>query len=281
VGGELVHVLVRDGLSVRAGLRDKDGRNKEAATELAQRGVEVVELDYAHPETFAPALKGVTAVFYLTVPMGSDSPYETALFTAMKEAGVSRIVKLSVWRAADEGYVFARWHRASEKRIEESGVPWTFLRPSGFMQNLLALSSSVRGAGAIFLPLAQAAVGHIDARDIAEAAAVALRGGHEGKAYDLSGPAALDYHQVAAELSDVAGKPVQYVPISAEKWRADMLGYGMPAGAADGLIDLYNYYVNGGKSPTDPALAELLGRPGRSMKEFIRDHEAAFHAASK
>ena len=280
VGGELLRVLLRDGHAVRAAVRDKEGRNQKEAAELAERGAEVVELDYARPETFAPALRGVSAVFYLTIPMSAEPGHEPELFAAMKEAGVQRVVKLSVWRAGDEAYLFARWHRASEKRLEASGLPYTLLRPSGFMQNLLQLAGSVRGASAIFLPMAQAAVGHIDARDIAEAAAVALRGGHEGKAYDLSGPEALTYDDVAAALSSSLEQPVRYVPISAEKWRADMVGYGMPGGVADSLIDLYNYYVSGGSSATDPSLAMLLGRPGRSFADFVREHVAAFRAAS-
>lgn len=280
VGGELVRVLLRDGQAVRAGVRDKEGRNQKDAAELAQRGAEVVELDYARPETFAAALRGVSAVFYLNIPFSDAPGHEPELFAAMKEAGVKRVVKLSVWKAADEAYLFARWHRASEKRLEESGLPYTLLRPSGFMQNLLQLAGSVRGASAIFLPMAQAAVGHIDARDIAEAAAVALRGGHEGKAYDLSGPAALTYAEVAEALSRSLGRTVHYVPISGEKWRTDMVGYGMPGSVADSLLDLYNYYVSGGSSATDPALAMLLGRPGRSISEFVREHAAVFQAAS-
>lgn len=279
VGGELVRVLLREGQPVRVGVRDKEGRNKQAASDLLQRGAEVVELDFAKPETFADALRGVRSVFYLNIPMSSEAGNEDALISEMKAAGVQHVVKLSVWRAGDEAYEFARWHRASEQRLEASGIPWTFLRPSGFMQNLLQLAGTIRQAGAIFLPMAEAAVGHIDARDIAEAAAVVLRdvNAHGGKAYDLSGPAALTYTEIAQVVSAIT--PTRYVPVSAEKWRADMIGYGMPASVADSLNDLYRYYVTGGSSATSPALAELLGKPGRSIEVFVREHGGAFGAA--
>lgn len=282
VGGEVVRALRAAGATVRAGLRDPEGSKQKEAAELRNLGTEVVNLDYGRPETFAAALQGVHGVFYLTVPSPLDEVWEPGFIAAMQHAGVSHVVKLSVWRAADEAYLFARAHRQSERRLEQSGIPWTFLRPSGFMQNLLQQAKMISFTGTFALPMAQAAVGHIDARDIADVAARALLGPeHQGRAYELSGPEALTYDQVAEKLSGIAGRPVHYLAATPEQWGQTMQGYGVPAPVVDGLLDLYRYYVSGGSSTVSPAVAEILGRPARSMTDFINEHQGAFRGAAQ
>ncbi len=279
VGGEVVRSLIREGATVRAGVRNPE--KKEAAA-LRELGAEVVALDFARPETFAPALHGVTKVFYLTVPAPTDEATEPGFITAMKQAGVQHVVKLSVWKAEAENYLFARLHRQSEQRLEVSGIAWTFLRPTGFMQNFLQLAGSIQQTGTFFLPMAQSAVGHIDVRDIADVAArVLLHDGHQGKSYDLSGPEALTYDTAAALLAAGSGRPVGYVATTPDQWRTSMLGYGLPAPLVDGLLDLYAYYVDGGSNSVSPAVADILGRPARTLADFSKEHAAAFQGAVK
>ena len=278
VGGEVVRSLLREGAKVRAGVRDAQKKESAALREL---GAEVVELDFARAETFAPALHGVSKVFYLIVPSPADATFEPVFIAAMKEAGVQHVVKLSVWKAGEEAYLFARMHRQSEQRLEESGIAWTFLRPSGFMQNLLQLSGTIRSANSFFLPMGQAAVGHIDARDIADVAAKVLLGNeHHGKSYDLSGPEALTYDQVASSLTEVTGRPIHYVPTTAEQWRGTMQGYGVPGPVVEGLLDLYGYYVSGGSNSVSPAVSDILGRPARSLADYVKQNAGAFSAAA-
>jgi uncharacterized protein YbjT (DUF2867 family) len=276
VGGEVARALLAAGAVVRAGVRDPEGRNQKEAAALRQLGAQVVALDYAQPATFAAALDGVSKVFYLTLPGPEDDAREPGFVAAMQQAGVAHVVKLSVWEAADEAYLFARVHRQSEKRLEQSAMAWTFLRPTGFMQNLLQMAGSIRATGSFALPMGQAALGHIDVRDIADVAArVLLEPGHHGRAYELSGPEALTYEQVAAALTAGCGRPVRYVAVSPEQWRAMMQGYGAPAPLVEGLLDLYGYYVSGGSSAVSPAVAEILGRPARTLLDFIAQHRDA------
>lgn len=273
VGSEVVRQLRAAGVPVRAGVR-----SPQKATEAQKLGAEVVALDFDRPETFAAALRGVTKVFLLTAPASFDDTSEKRFIAAMQAAGVGHVVKLSVWDAPAEGYQIARWHRASERLLEASGLAYTFLRPSGFMQNLPNfLGAAIKQQGAFALPMAQAAVGHIDVRDIAAVAVKTLtEGGHEGKGYNLSGPAALTYGQVAEQLSALLGKPVQYHAVSPEAWKAQMLGYGMPEPAVDPMVDLYRYYVAGGSADTSSAVADITGRPATPLAQFLKDHAAAF-----
>jgi predicted enzyme related to lactoylglutathione lyase len=217
-------------------------------------------------------------VFYVTLPGPGDDLIEARFIDALQQARVQHVVKLSVWNAQDESYLYARAHRASERRLESSGIAYTFLRPSGFMQNLPSnLGASIKQQGAFALPMAQAAVGHIDARDIAAVAAKILReGGHEGQGYNLSGPEALTYAQVADTLSALLGKKVTYHAVTPAAWKSTMLGYGVPESMVDGLIDLYQYYVNGGSSTVSNAVASILGRPPTSLEQYLGEQVAAF-----
>jgi len=191
-----------------------------------------------------------------------------------KRAGVKRIVKLSVIGAAAEGFIFARWHRAVEKYIEASGLAWTFLRPNGFMQNVVNyMGETIRSQSAIYSPAGNAAASHIDARDIgAVGARVLTEKGHDGKAYELTGPAALTDGQIAEILSRVLGRTIRYVPISPEQYKQAAVAAGTPEGYADALVDLYRYYAEGKAAVVTPAVRELTGRDPTPFEQFARDH---------
>ncbi len=175
------------------------------AEKAKQAGVDAVALDFGQPGSLAPALAGIDAVFLLGTGIRGQVERELNVVDAARAAGVRRLVKLSSWGAADGRFLIARFHREVESAIEASGLAWTFLRPNGFMQNFLELGiASIR---AIHLPAADARISHIDARDIARVAArVLTTSGHEGKAYELSGPHDLSYREVAGVLSRVLAR---------------------------------------------------------------------------
>src|SRR6266404_1863660 len=130
VGVELTKCLSSMGSPFRACFRSP-ARAEEAKT----AGGEAVTLDYARRETLAPALEGVETIFLLSPP--DSTALEEAVIGAAKKAGVQRIVKLSVWGAETGAFAFARAHRAIEEKVEASGIPHTFLRPTGYMQTYL------------------------------------------------------------------------------------------------------------------------------------------------
>ena len=262
VGSEVVKALGGRSAGVRAGYRTRP-QNVPA-------GVESVKLDYERPETIRPALQGVDTLFLLS---NTVDP-ERKVVDEAKRAGVKRIVKLSVIGAAEEGFTFARWHRAVEKYIEASGLGWTFLRPNGFMQNVVTyMGETIRSQSAICSPAGNAAASHVDARDVgAVGARVLTDKGHEGKAYELTGPAALTYGQIAEILSRVLGRTIGYVPISPEQYRQAAVAAGTPEGYADALVDLNRYYLEGKASVVTPSVRQLTGRDAIPFEQFARDH---------
>ena len=262
VGSEVVKALGGRSAGVRAGYRTRP-QNVPA-------GVESVKLDYERPETIRPALQGVDTLFLLS---NTVDP-ERKVVDEAKRAGVKRIVKLSVIGAAEEGFTFARWHRAVEKYIEASGLGWTFLRPNGFMQNVVTyMGETIRSQSAIYSPAGNAAASHVDARDVgAVGARVLTDKGHEGKAYELTGPAALTYGQIAEILSRVLGRTIGYVPISPEQYRQAAVAAGTPEGYANALVDLNRYYLEGKASVVTPAVRQLTGRDPIPFEQFARDY---------
>src|SRR5207247_9504865 len=134
--------------------------------------------------------------------------------------------------------------------------------PNGFMQNVLNyMGETIRSQSAIYSPAGNAAASHIDARDIgAVGARVLTEKGHEGKAYELTGPAALTYGQIAEALSRVLGRTIRYVPIAPEQYKQAAVAAGTPEGYADALVDLNRYYLTGNAAEVTPGVIQLPRR---------------------
>lgn len=273
VGTAVVEALAREGAPVRLA-----HHSEQKAAAARARGQDALAVDFARPDTLAPALEGVEALFLLGAGGESQIQGESNVVEAAERAGVRHVVKLSVWRAKEEAYQFARIHRKVEQTIEKSGLTYTFLRPNGFMQNFLTyMGASIRQGDAFHQPAADARISHVDVRDIARVAARALRErGHEGKAYELSGPAALSYAEAAAVLSRVLERPIRYVALSDEDARGGMVGAGIPADYADALVDLNRLYRTGAGAALSPDVQSVTGREPGTFEQFVRDHREAW-----
>ncbi len=261
VGSELVKALSKRQIRFRVGHHQRP---------VGAPGAESVPFDYEKLDTIKSALAGAEAVFLLS---GLVTP-ELKVVREAKAAGVKRLVKLSVWGAAEEAFSFAKWHRPVEREIEASGLRWTFLRPNGFMQNVVNfMGATIKAQGAFYAPEAEARISHVDARDIAEVAATVLTGaGHEGKAYTLSGPQALTYGEIADTLSRVLGRKISCVSISDDDYRKGAMGAGMPEVYADALVDLARYYREGGAARVTADVKAVTGREPIAFEQFARDH---------
>jgi uncharacterized protein YbjT (DUF2867 family) len=138
------------------------------------------------------------------------------------------------------------------------------------------LGATIKGQSAIIEPVGEARINHVDARDIAAVAARALtEAGHEGRAYTLSGPAALTYGEIAETLSSVLGRQTTYVPISDEDYRKGAVATGVPEVCAEALVDLARYYRTGAASSVTDDVKRVTGRDSIAFEHFARDHAAA------
>jgi uncharacterized protein YbjT (DUF2867 family) len=246
-------------------------RNPDKAGALKGPGVEIVAGDLAKPESLGPALKGIDKAFLLCPPVPNQVELEGGFVRAAKAAGLRHIVKFSAMTAAPEvPSRFPRAHGQIEKQIRESGLSWTFLRPTFFMQNLLGFAEMVRH-GVIYQPAGQGRAALVDARDIAAVAVAALtESGHEGKAYEITGPELLSYDDVAAIFAKVMGKPVKYqdIPVAASKQA--MLAMGMPEWNADGINELMDQMRAGKYTALSDAVKTVGHKAPATVEQFVR-----------
>jgi uncharacterized protein YbjT (DUF2867 family) len=253
-------------------------RNPEQASAMASPEVEPVICDLAQPRALEAALQGVTATL-LVSPL---DPHQVALqghfIDAAKRTGRAHIVKISgLQTALDSPVRSGRWHAQTEKYLEDSGLPFTHLRPPYFMQNILRFAPTIRVSGEFVGALHQGRVAMIDVGDIAAVAATALTAsGHAGKAYVLTGPEALSYQDVAEKLSRLRGKPVAYKDVPLEVMRQQLLASGMPEWHVDVQIDFSNALGAGHASTVTDTVEAVTGKPPRSFEQFIREHVALF-----
>jgi uncharacterized protein YbjT (DUF2867 family) len=273
IGVELVKILSGARQAVRAFVR-----NRARCQAITVPGIELVEGDFAKPETFMPALDGVDRLFLL-IPSSSEVEQQQRNFVdAAKRSKVRHLVKVSQL-AADEHAAgrFQRYHGAVEKHILKSGIPYTFLRPNLFMQGLLHFRSTISSEGAFYAPAGDAKVSIVDVRDIASIAAKALtEWGHAGKTYDITGPEALTHTGMAQQLSRAVRKEIKYVDIPPAAMREALLRFGMPAWQADGVVEDYEHYRRGEASAVASTVRDLTGKEATSFSQFAKDYANSF-----
>lgn len=275
IGSEVVKALAeKPGVTVRVAVR-----SAAKAEKLLGPNVVPVDFDYEKPETLAAAVKGADRVFLLTPFTENQVELGKLLIDAAKAAGVKHIVKLSAVGAEIEpGIQLGRWHRAIEKHIEASGVAYTFLRPANFMDNFIHYYPPA-GDGNIYLPLGTGAVSYIDSRDIAAVAAAVLTGeGHQGKAYVLTGPAALTTAEAASAIGAASGRDIHYVDVPEAAASKAMLDMQMPGWMVEAMMELHGICKAGYASEVSPLVEQLTGRAPRTFADFARDRAEAWKA---
>ena len=217
-------------------------------------------------------------MFLLATGVAGQIEGETNVVRAAKAAGVRRIVKLSVFGAAEEEFGFARTHRPVEREIEASGLAWTFLRPASYMQNFTNfMAPTIRSQHAIYTLIPDAVFNHVDTRDIARAAAKVLtESGHDGQAYTLTGPRSFSYRDAARTIGDVTSTPVQVVALTEGDARAGMKAHGVPDVYADHLVDLDRWYESGKGDQLTSSNRDVTGREPTSFESFVKELAAEF-----
>jgi uncharacterized protein YbjT (DUF2867 family) len=276
VGREVVKQLsMLDGIRVRAGVHSViKGENLRRLPD-----VEVVEMEFEDPDSLHAAFTHADKVFLVT-PF-SDGQVEMArkLVDEAKRRGVKHIVKLSALGVGEEDAIqLFRWHRETEHYIEQSGIPYTFLRPSAFMQNFENYSApTIKSEGKIYMPVGDGKVAYIDARDIAAVAIAALTSdGHENKIYDLTGPEAITVGEVAATISLVTGRQVDYVDVPEQAARQGMQQQEMPDWMIHALLELYSLYRAGSSDVVTSSVEELTGRKPHTFRQYVKEYQECF-----
>ena len=247
--------------------------------------VEVVEGDMLRPETLGAALDGVDRVLMISSSNERMLETQSMFIDAAKKAGVRHIIKFS---GAESGvgfnqrnFRFTRMHEDIERYLERSGLAWTHLRPSQFMQVYLREAPTIVAESAFFLPMEYAKLSPIDVEDIAKVAFALLRhGGHEGKGYDMTGPQALTMTEIAEQISGAIGRTVRYVNVAPAERRRALLASGTPPYFADALDEQASERLKCSESRVSLGAHEAFGVRPTTFAEFARRNAAVFRGES-
>lgn len=256
-------------------------RSPERARAFKARGIRTFVGDFAAPETLLPALAGVEKLFLLSGADPQQVQLQGNMIEAARKSDIRHLVKLSASCAGpDLPTPIKRWHYETEQQIIRSGLPYTFLRPNCFMQNTVKWARTIRDKGIFYMPIEDAVVSQIDVRDIAAVAAVVLSSqGHEGQTYELTGPEALSFEEVADHFSTVLNKPVRYVRVSYEESCQHMIESGMEEWLAAAVTQTYRFMQAGGAAHVTDVVARLTGSAPISFSEFAHDYAATFQSS--
>lgn len=277
-GSIVINEFVRRGAPVRALVRD---RTKAGRLESLP-GVQVVEGDMARPETLGAALDGIDRALMISTSNEAMVDTQCTFIDTAQHEGVTHLVKYSGKESPigfdSNNFRFARMHDEIEHYLENAGLEWTQLRPSQFMQVYFREVPTIMARDAFYLPMADVRLSPVDIADVAQVAYSILTNpeDHESARYDMTGPEALTGNEIAAHLSNALGRPIRYVPVTAEQARMDWLGVGMPPERADALGELFAERRRHPDSRIDLSTHEKFGITPTSFADFAVRNAAVF-----
>jgi uncharacterized protein YbjT (DUF2867 family) len=270
VGREVVKCLVgRDHHVIAAVMDDEDAARLDP--EIGSQ-VETRRFLFGEDATYTPAFTGVEKLFLMRPPQIADvKHYLFPVIDRARSLGVEQIVFLSLLGAERNPVVP---HHKVEAYLRAREAPFTFLRPSFYMQNLNTTHrAEIRDDDEICVPVGNAKTSFIDVRDIGAVAAKTLtEPGHVGKAYALTGGEALDYYEVAELFTEVLGRTITYTDPSILAFIRRRRALGTPWKFVMVMVGLYTATRLGTADRVTGTVARFLGRPPLSLRQYIEDY---------
>jgi uncharacterized protein YbjT (DUF2867 family) len=271
VGPHAVASLHEAGVDVRAMTLPDDPKANTLPT-----GVDVVRGDLADPDSVDACLDDVDAVLlmwpFFTLPVDTAATVLDLIRKRVRRIVlVSSIgVHLGLERRDNNCHAYL------EELIEDTELEWTFLRTTGFCANTLGWAPQIRADGVVRFPYGAAARSSIDEADLGAVAAAALTGdGHAGARYLVTGPQALTQEEHVHAIGEAIGRSLAWVDVPHGDAREQMVAQGWPPGYADGALDYFAQLVAEPELVTS-TVAEILGRPAHTFREWAVEHAAAF-----
>lgn len=267
-GQAIIQALSALGVSARAFVR-----RREQIPDLEALGVDDIRVgDLLSYHVVEQALQGVRAIYHICPNV---SQYEFSIgktvISAARSSGAEHFVFHSVMHPQTESMPH-HWNKLRvEEYLLESGMPFTILQPTAYMQNLLVHWDSMINQGVFPVPYSISARSSlVDLADVAEVAAKVLtEPGHEGATYELVGSPPLSQTEIAEIVSDVVERDVMAKEINVEDWEARARARGMGQYQITTLKQMFAYYDQFGFLGNPNVLAWLLGRSPTSLTEFI------------
>ena len=271
LGGRVARHLADRGLEQRLIVRD-------ASRAPSLPGAEVAEAsDYGDGEAMRRALAGVGTLLLVSAGEHPDrvSLHRSAV-DAAAAAGVERVVYTSFLASApDTAFTFGRDHFHTEEHIRASGLGWTFLRDSMYLDYVPFFASA---DGVIRGPAGTGRLGAVARDDVADTALAALLDPqHEGRAYEVTGREAITLAEAAEILTQVSGRPVVYVEETLEEARASRAPSGVPDWEIEGWVTSYAAIADGSLDVVTDTVLRLTGHQPMTLAEFMHAHPESWN----
>jgi uncharacterized protein YbjT (DUF2867 family) len=276
IGGELLSLLINSKTNCRVIVRP----NSKAILPNSEF-IEKVIADLENPASLDAAFEGIKQVFLLTRDQKKQGELESNFINLAKSNGVEKIVKSSAFAAGLEPPVgYGLTHCISEQSLINSGLKWVILRPYMFMQNFIELSDLIISRGVVPLPMGNAKIGLIDARDVSLVAhAILHTEKFDNKTYVLTGPESISLSESARTLSEITGKPLKYR--SPPFWLAGLMMRIQGTSSWDVAMrkGLFKMIKAGGEEEITNHVEKITNTKPRNLEVFVRDHLNSFQSA--
>ena len=248
-------------------------RTPDRLAPFAAKGFEVVAADYDDAASLERAFAGAEAAMIISSVGTNDdrARQHKAAIEAARTAGVKRIAYTSAIKPEGSRFEWAPGHVETEAALKASGVPYTILRDNSYASNNDGLYRHAIETGVFALPGVDAKVAYVTHDDIASAAAKVLAaGGHDNKTYDMTGPEALDGHEVAAALAEASGKPIKAQEMSLADYGGILRSFQLPEFVVSGVTSFMAALAAGEYSGVSGDVERLAGRKGTPLRDYLR-----------
>jgi uncharacterized protein YbjT (DUF2867 family) len=270
VGSRVVERLLQRGDRPRVFVRDEE----KARSRFGDR-VDVFIGDLADPASLKSAVEAVDALFLVNtgpqIPVQDEGAAKVA-----QAAGVQHLVKLSSMDV-EQGLAIGAWHERGEGAIRANGIPFTFVRPTGFMSNLLAWARSITAEGVVRSSAGDGRRAFIHSDDIAAVATNALTTrAYQGESLPITGPEALTFAEVTAKLGAAIGKRLTFQAISDEEARQRYAATGASSAETEAHVSLWRAIREGRLAKLTDNVERILGRKPIAMDQWAMENTSAF-----
>jgi NAD(P)H dehydrogenase (quinone) len=268
-GRAIIRALTKKRESVRA-----IAHSPEQVPPLRALGVEDVLIgDLLDPASVAQAVQGVRAVYHIAPNVNPDElDIGKTILRAARSANVERFIFHSVLRPQIEAMPH-HWQKLRvEESILESGLPFTILQPTIYMQNLLAYWDQIVEDGIYPIPYApETRLSMVDLEDVAEVAAMVVsEPGYQDAVFELVGVSATSPLEIASTLSQKLRRSVTVKVVSHEDWERNAKASGLGEYQVLTLIKMFCYYERYGLAGNSTTLSSLLQRQPAILADFVQ-----------
>ena len=250
-------------------------RREERARALFGDQVDVSVGDLASPDSIRAAIQGTNTLFLVNV--GPEIPQrDRVAATICRELGVRKIVKLSSLDV-EQGLAIGAWHEKGEAAIREIGIPFTFVRPTGFMSNLLAWAPSIKAEGVVRSSTAEGRRPFIHSEDIASVCVAALVSDeYTGKALPITGPESLSFREATDIIGEAIGKSLSYQVISDKQARERYSRISGSTEETEAHVALWRAIRDGRLASTTDCVERILGKKPIALRQWASENVRSF-----